>query len=130
MQDKNSRIVRTCDKLAITGFAMLILCHAITTATLFLLSNHAQNIQDVTQAYESAPLSAMLVGNLTGLSFIIQYIALPAILAASYWTIRKMMKRNTLFLFWLTTFVFLAALLNITNDLSALIGVLARNGLL
>jgi hypothetical protein len=126
---KKDWIIRQADIMFIVGLGLMITAHFLTILTIYAISDHSANVADVARAYEGNPLLIGLLSSVSGVSFIIQFIALPGISFASYYTIRRLFKNaNPMFVFMLGAIAMFSGLLNVTNDLGAWIGVLLRYG--
>lgn len=124
---------KTSDIMFALGLLMLVACHFITTTIIWFLTsqNAGATAQQVANAFEANPLAVNLVAGFTGISFIISYIVLPGLSLAGYWTFRNSYgKKNPSFLYMMASIVFFSGLLNVTNDLAALTGVLLQYGVI
>lgn len=120
-------MIRLADVMYIAGVVMVFLSHTVTNFAFWYLTQIktiGATVQEVALAFEANP-EFILIANLNGLFKILFYLILPAFIISAYWVSRKAyIKTSPSALAFMGTFMFFVGLLNLTNDVSNLAGLL------
>jgi len=130
MKQTDEKIIKISDRIFIVGLVMLIAAHFITVLAIAMISDHGSSVADVARAYERNPLATGLIETFSSYNFMIAFIILPGFSAASYWLIRHYYRPVPSFILFNALFVFFSALLNVTNDMAALTGLMLQYGMI
>jgi len=121
--------IRYCDIITWITFAMLIFVRFITTVVFHITANISQtSVQSVIQIMEVNPLAKMAF-SLQSIGMMLQFFIVPALFLATYYLFRRRTKQEKISidsLLFFVNFGFFIMLINIFNDLSTLMGLLAR----
>lgn len=131
---QNRKLLRTADTMTIVGIAMMLIAHAATNYSFWILTNHqqlGQSIENIAQAFEANPSAIRLLNSFEGYKLMILYFILPAITFAGYYVLRRIYKKtNPAIIVFVGAFMFMLGLANALNDGVNLIGILLNKGLI
>ena len=124
-EQTKAKALHECDIIFWVAFMLFIMTRVLTVGTLSYIAQDTQTeIKEVAIAYEANPIARSFI-LIEQSKYVVFYVALPALVIATYWFFRRRVKFNKMqtddLVYYLN--IFLAVMvLNVLNDASVFIG--------
>jgi hypothetical protein len=131
---REKSMLRTADIMAGVGLFGMIASHAITNFCVWYLASMQQvgaTANAVARAFEANPAAIGMVQNFQFVNLLISYFFLPAVIFSLYYLLRRQYIRTApVVIAFVGIFMLLVGLMNMSNDLSNMIGLLLNKGII